>query len=328
MSEARIEGVVLRVDAKVCHVRVDGRTLQAAPRGTLFEERREVKNPVAVGDRVLVDLEGDPVRLTEVLPRRNYLGRTASSHDPREQVLAANVDQLLAIASLDKPRFSSNRTDRILAACEWYQIPAVLVVNKIDLARGDALERILATYRSIPVEVLECSAQDERGLGELRELLRGRCTILYGPSGAGKSSLVNALQPGLDLKVGRISSYWEAGRHTTSFSQLHELELGGSVIDTPGIRVFRLHRVHHSELKGLVPDIRRVQPHCRFPDCTHHHEPDCAVIEAVEAGELAETRYHSYLELLAEALPDPLPEDDDGDEAGDEDAEDEAASLS
>lgn len=322
MVEEQVEGLVVRVDAKVCHVRIGDRTVQAAPRGTLFDALEEVKNPVAVGDRVLVDLGGDPVRLTQVLPRRNWLGRTASSHDPREQVLAANVDQLLAIASLEKPRFSSNRTDRILAACEWHQIPAVLVVNKVDLARGDELERVLATYRSIPVPVLPCSAEDGRGLDELRELLRGRCSILYGPSGAGKSSLVNALQPGLDLKVGRISRYWEAGRHTTSFSQMHALDFGGWVIDTPGIRVFRLNRVHHSELKGLFPDIRRIQPRCRFPDCTHHHEPDCAVIDAVEAGELAETRYHSYLELLAEALPDPLPEDQEG---SDEDEEDSGA---
>lgn len=325
-ADGRAEGVVQRVDAKLCHVRVGERVVAAAPRGTLFDDLGDAKNPVAVGDRVLLDLEGDPVRLTEVLPRRNYLGRTASSHDPREQVLAANVDQLLVIASIREPRFSSSRTDRILAACEWHQIPAMLVLNKADLARGSELEDVVATYRAVPVPVLVTSAPRGLGLDELRATLEGRMSVLYGASGAGKSSLVNALQPSLELKVGRISRYWEQGKHTTSFSQMHPLDFGGAVIDTPGIRVFRLHRVHHSELKGLFPDLARLGPRCRFPDCTHHHEPDCAVFEAVEAGALAESRYHSYLELLAEALPDPLPEDEPIGAEEDEEPESDAAS--
>lgn len=300
---------MIRTDAKVCHVEVDGTLIQAAPRGLLFGEdgeRSEQKNPVAVGDQVEVDRSTDPASLVRVLPRRNYLSRTASSHDPREQVLVANVDQLFVISSLAKPGFSSNRTDRILAACTWHEIPATLVLNKIDLADPEEYESIRATYDAIPVPVLETCAIDGRGVDELRELMRGRVSVFYGASGAGKSTLLNALQPGLKLKVGKVSKYWKAGRHTTTFSQLHQLEFsaadgGGSwAVDTPGIRVFRLYDIKAAEVRDLFPEFERWQTSCRFPDCSHDHEPDCAVFEAVESGALAPSRYASYVELLDE----------------------------
>ena len=314
MSELR-EGVVMRMDAKVCHVETGGEVVLAAPRGALFEDLAGVKNPVAVGDRVLLDPGGDPVSLVEVLPRRNQLSRTASSHDPREQVLAANVDQLLVIASVKSPKFSSNRTDRILAACQWHDIPATLVLNKVDLAKPKEVAALRATYESVPVPILETCATDGRGVDELREMLRGKTSILYGASGAGKSTLLNALQPGLALKVGKISRYWEQGKHTTTFSQLHHLEFGADVIDTPGIRVFRIHDIHRSELKGLFPEFARYEDRCKFPNCSHDHEPECAVLDALEDGEIAQTRYMSYLEMLVEASPDPV---DYGDEDGDD----------
>ncbi|MCA8981802.1 MAG: ribosome small subunit-dependent GTPase A [Planctomycetes bacterium] len=309
MSELK-RGVVLRMDAKVCHVEVDGEVVLAAPRGALFENLEGVKNPVAVGDHVEIDPSGDPVSLVNVLPRRNQLSRTASSHDPREQVLAANVDQLFVIASVKSPKFSSNRTDRILAACEWHGIPSVLVLNKTDLAKPKELDALRATYASVPVEMIETCATDGKGVGELRERLRGKTSILYGASGAGKSTLLNALQPGLRLKVGKISSYWEQGKHTTTYSQLHHLDFGADVIDTPGIRVFRIHDIHRSELKGLFPEFARYEDRCKFPNCTHDHEPDCAVLDALEEGEIARTRYMSYLEMLMEASPDPIGYDD------------------
>lgn len=313
MSELR-EGVVMRMDAKVCHVETGGEVVLAAPRGALFEDLAGVKNPVAVGDRVMIDPGGDPVSLVEVLPRRNQLSRTASSHDPREQVLAANVDQLLVIASVKSPKFSSNRTDRILAACRWHDIPATLVLNKVDLAKPDEIAALRATYESVPVPILETCATDGRGVDELREMLRGKTSILYGASGAGKSTLLNALQPGLALKVGKISRYWEQGKHTTTFSQLHHLEFGADVIDTPGIRVFRIHDIHRSELKGLFLEFARYEDRCKFPNCSHDHEPECAVLDALEDGEIAQTRYMSYLEMLVEASPDPVDYGDEDDE--------------
>jgi ribosome biogenesis GTPase / thiamine phosphate phosphatase len=314
------KGLVVRVDAKVCHVDLAGEVIHAAPRGLLFEKLEGIKNPVAVGDWVMVDARTDPASLMEVLPRKNTLSRVASSHDPREQVLVANSDQVLIIASVVKPRFSSNRTDRILAACEWNRIPAVLVLNKIDLDKKGILEDIRATYESVPVPIIETCATDGRGLDELQEALRDKVSVLYGPSGAGKSTTLNTIQPGLNLKVGKISSHWEQGRHTTTFSRLLQLDLGGWVVDTPGIRVFRLHGVKKGDLRGLFPEFRRYQSQCRYPDCTHDHEPDCAVLDALEAGELPQSRYGSYLEMLVEAAPDDFSFDDDeeDEEFGDE----------
>jgi len=297
-------GVVVRTDAKFVHVEVDGAMLQAAPRGTLYgqdDARREQKNPVAVGDEVVVEMGTTPAGLERVLPRRNTLSRIASSHDPREQVLAANVDQVVVVGSLKKPKFSSNRTDRILATCVWQHLTPVVVLNKIDLVDEEERDAIQATYEQIPVQVLATSAVDGRGIEELRELLRGRTSVLYGASGAGKSSLLNALQPGLRLKVGKISKFWDQGKHTTTHSQLLRLDFGAAVIDTPGIRVFRPYGVPLANLRDLFPEFQRHSPRCKFPDCSHDHEPDCAVFDAVEDGDIPASRYASFVEMLDEA---------------------------
>ena len=315
-------GRVVRVDAKVVHVDVDtasvtpgstavrstaeGEPILSALRGALFEDLRGQKNPVAVGDRVRLDLSTDPASLEEVLPRRNYLGRVASSHDPREQVLVSNVDQLFIIGSLRSPGFSSNRTDRILAACSWHQIPAVLVFNKADLdKKGTFTDRYLSTYRNVPdLRVLVTSAKTGEGVEEMCALLKDRVSVFYGPSGAGKSTLLNQIQPGLNIKEGKISAYWKQGKHTTTYSRLHRLEMGGYVIDTPGIRVFRLHGLERAQVRDLFPDLAPFQASCQYSDCTHDHEPGCAVADASEEGLLADTRYASYLSLLDEVDPD------------------------
>lgn len=311
------QGRVIRVDAKVCHVELGGKTILAAPRGALFEKLDGVKNPIAVGDHVMLDARSDPAALVEVLPRKNYLSRVASSHDPREQVLAANVDQLMVFSSVVKPKFSSNRTDRILGACQWQSIPTVLVLNKIDLDKKGLLAELRTTYDGVPIKVVETCATDGRGLDELAELLKDKITVLYGPSGAGKSTSLNSIQPGLQLKVGKISSHWDQGRHTTTHSRLIELALGGFVIDTPGIRVFRLHGIKKSQIRDLFPEFVRIQSGCKFPNCTHDHEPECAVLDALEEGKIAQSRYMSYLEMLIEAAPDDFAYDDEVEE-GDE----------
>ena len=308
------EGRVMRGDAKVYHVELleTGETRQFAPRGKLFDDLSpDIKNPVAVGDRVRVSLDGDPPAVEEVLDRRNYLPRIASSHDPREQILFANVDQLFVVGSITKPTFSSNRTDRILAACSYHEIPATLILNKIDLDRIDAetgslAEEIRITYEEAGVPVIEtCATKGE--LGPLAGLLRGKISVFYGASGAGKSTLLNTLQPGLKLRTGKISRHWEAGRHTTTFSQMHLMpDLDAHVIDTPGIRVFRLAGINKAELRDAYDEFAPLEKDCRYPDCTHDHEPGCAVFAAVERGELAPTRYASYVEMLDELEPPPL----------------------
>jgi len=297
-------GRVLRVDAKVCHVQVESGVIQASPRGHLFEDLEGRKNPVAVGDFVDVSLEGDPVAIESVHERRNYLGRTASSHDPREQILVANADQLFIVSSLQSPGFSSNRTDRILAACIWHEIPVILVINKIDLTGAGDLEDIRRTYEAVPIEVIETCAVDGRGVETLKDRMRDKVSVLYGPSGAGKSTLINAVQPGLNLREGKISSYWKQGKHTTSYSHLITLEMGGWVVDTPGIRVFRLHGLKRNLLRDLFPEFERIQDKCHFDGCSHDHEPDCGVFDAVDRGELAASRYASYVEMLDEIDPE------------------------
>ena len=306
MTEERI-GRVIRADARVYHVLVDGEIRQLAPRGKLFEDRsRDVKSPVAVGDLVRVTLDGNPPGVDEVLPRTNYLSRVASSHDPREQILFANVDQLFVIGSVEKPRFSSARTDRILAACAYHEIPAHLVLNKTDLDEAGDREAIRKTYQAAQVDVLETCAVEGRGVDAIRELLRGRISAFYGASGAGKSTLLNAIQPGLAIRTAKISKYWDAGKHTTSYSQMHRLEaVDGWVVDTPGIRVFRLYGINKAELPDLFPEFEPFQARCRFPNCSHDHEPDCAVFDAVEDGAIAPTRYASYVEILDELEPPP-----------------------
>ncbi len=302
-------GRVIRTDAKVCHVDFDGEVMLCAPRGKLFETRGAQRNPIAVGDMVRVDMGGDPKGIEEVLPRRNRLGRMSSMHDPREQVLVANVDKLYIVGSLAKPGFSSNRTDRVLAACQWYGVPAALILNKIDLDKHGDAPAIRKTYEDIGLEVLDTCATSGQGIEALRERLKGRVSAFYGASGVGKSSLLNALQPDLKLKIGKISKFWDQGKHTTTHSQLIPLEFGGYVIDTPGVRSFRLHDAKPEQLRGMFPEFARFQGACRFPDCSHDHEPECGVFAAVERGQIAPSRFASYIEMLDELRKAPAPDD-------------------
>jgi ribosome biogenesis GTPase / thiamine phosphate phosphatase len=299
------KGLVVQADAKVVHVElepVDGeprRVIQAVPRGKLFEALGPVKNPLAVGDWVEVEASGQPPAVERVLPRRNQLSKVASSHDPREQVLFANVDEVLVINSFKTPGFSSNRTDRILAACSLCELPASLVLNKSDLADPEELELVRQTYQKAGYPVIETAATKGLGLDAVKQRMVGRTTVMYGASGVGKSTLLNALF-GLSLKVGKISSYWASGKHTTSFSKAVRIDEQTVVIDTPGIRVFRPYGIHKADLRFHYKEFAAYTGRCRFQGCLHDHEPGCALADAVEAGELAPSRYLSYVELLDE----------------------------
>jgi len=301
-------GRVMRADARSYLVAIEGETRAFVPRGKLFDTKDEGdKSPVVVGDRVRVSLDGDPPGVEEVLPRTNYLPRVASSHDPRQQILFANVDQLFLVSSVAKPTFSSNRADRILAACAYHEIPARLLLNKIDLDKGEQTREIARTYEEAGVEVLPLCALEGRGLDELAKCLPGKTSAFYGGSGAGKSTLLNALEPSLALKTGKISKYWDQGKHTTNYSEMHRLPSHDAwVIDTPGIRIFRLTGINQAELRDCFREFAPYAARCQYgPSCSHDHEPGCGVFAAVETGKLAPTRYASYVEILDELAPPP-----------------------
>lgn len=302
MSESPPEALVVRVDARQCEVLLDdGRTVPALLRGRLFEDRDRDRNPVAVGDRVRLTPEGEDWAIDEVLPRRNAFGRRVAGedHDLR-QVLAANVDQVVVVNSVGLPPFSSIVADRILATCGFAGIPAVLVLNKVDKAKRRKLEKIVASYADAEAPVLLTSALDGSGLEELRATLAGRTSVLYGLSGVGKSTLMNALDPSLELETREVSASLSSGRHTTTFSRWYPFDGGGAVIDTPGVRKFRPFGIPPHELRLHFPEMRVLGADCRYPACLHRGEPDCAVAAALEDGRLAPSRHRSYLELLEE----------------------------
>ena len=280
----------------------------AVLRGKVRLERSAATNPVAVGDRVRYELDGEatlehPAVIKEVLPRDNYLIRRSTNLSRQAHVIAANLDQAVVVVSLYFPEVKLPFLDRILVTCEVYKVPVLIVLNKVDLYREEAreqLEYLRRIYEGAGYEVLETSAIDGEGVEALRERCRDRVNLITGESGVGKSSLIKALDPALDPKVGRISDVHLQGKHTTSLYEMYRLSSGGYIIDTPGLRGFGLVDLDKEEISKYFPEMLAVTDHCRFVPCTHTHEPGCAVKEAVDAGRISPERYNSYLGMLEE----------------------------
>ena len=280
----------------------------AVLRGKVRLERSAATNPVAVGDRVRYELDGEatlehPAVIKEVLPRDNYLIRRSTNLSRQAHVIAANLDQAVVVVSLYFPEVKLPFLDRILVTCEVYKVPVLIVLNKVDLYREEAreqLEYLRRIYEGAGYEVLETSAIDGEGIEALRERCRDRVNLITGESGVGKSSLIKALDPALDPKVGRISDVHLQGKHTTSLYEMYRLASGGYIIDTPGLRGFGLVDLDKEEISKYFPEMLAVTDHCRFVPCTHTHEPGCAVKEAVDAGRISPERYNSYLGMLEE----------------------------
>lgn len=295
-------GRVLRSAGGIYQVELAGATVECALRGRLKRERGIGR--VAVGDEVEVELlpDGGGV-ITQLLPRRARLSRQ-SAHGKREQIIAANVDQLAAVFSAARPAPVLELLDRFLVMAEASEIAALVVVNKADLAAAAEAREVFTVYERIGYPVLHTSAKEGAGLDELSERLADRVTLFVGPSGAGKSSLMNALQPGLGLRVAEISKAIERGRHTTVAASMLHLDIGGYVVDTPGLGKLRLWEVGARELAWCFPEFRSYLGACKFPDCQHVHEPGCAIAKAVEARDVPERRYQNYVKFVGEQGPD------------------------
>lgn len=276
-------------------------------RGRLKQERQDT-DLVAIGDWVTISVAPDETSLIEsVAERERVLSRARpSAHERRkvledqEQVLVANPDQVVFVFSIKKPRPSLRKLDRFLVVAEMNELPAVICVNKIDLASREEAQELFDIYEEIGYPVLYTSAETGEGLDELKETLHGKISVLAGSSGVGKSSLLNAIQPGLGLRVRKVSEATEKGLHTTRHLELFPLDEGGYVADTPGIRALALFDVEPQELDGYFREIAPLVTNCQFSDCSHVHEPGCAVRAAVEEGQISEERYNSYLRLREE----------------------------
>jgi ribosome biogenesis GTPase len=305
-----MKGLVIRTTGswyKVLPEKGSGNTtLDCRLRGNYRLRGNKQTNPVAVGDWVEYALQEDGTGLiNEVCDRRNYIIRRATKLSKQTHVIAANIDRLCIVATLALPRTSTGFIDRLLVTAEAYHIPATILFNKIDLHDSLAtqlLAELKGIYESAGYPVHAVSALCGDGLDAVRSLMSGRTTLFCGHSGVGKSALLNALVPGLELKVGEVSSWSSKGKHTTTFAEMFPVDdpsgLPTFIIDTPGIKEFGMVDFTPAELSHFFPEMKKILPQCRFANCTHRHEPGCAVKEALADGTVSAERYNNYLGIL------------------------------
>jgi len=304
MSKA-FEGLVFKSTGSWYKVRMqDGEFLNCRVRGKLKLSKLKTTNPVAVGDKVMVTADeqhpGTGI-IGKILLRANFVIRKSVHKTEHGHLLAANVDQAVMMATLNHPKTSFGFIDRFLVSTDAYRIPSVLLINKSDLhSTGDKelVEEIKAVYGDIGVKTYAISVKTGKGLEVLDKLLKNKITLFAGHSGTGKSTLMNSLHPEINQEVGEISAFANKGIHTTTFAEMFELEKGTLVIDTPGINELGLIDIGDHELSDYFPEMRALLGKCKFNNCSHTHEPKCAIIDAVENGEISFSRYKSYLSML------------------------------
>ncbi|MEG2239677.1 MAG: ribosome small subunit-dependent GTPase A [Alistipes sp.] len=297
--ETYFSGVIVRSTGSWYEVMHQGERVPCRMRGKLRLKEVRSTNPVVVGDLVRCEIdETGTYVICGIEPRRNYIIRRASNLSKESHIIAANIDQALLVATLASPVTALEFIDRFLVTCEAYKIPAVIVLSKIDLQTSDAIAAFRAIYETTGYPVFEVSAKQNRGVEAIRELLVGRTTLVAGNSGVGKSTLVGTIDPLLDIRTGELSVIHHKGKHTTAASTMYPLAEGGYIIDTPGIKGFGLIDIANAELGHYFPEMMRCAPACQFYNCTHTHEPKCAVMEAVKQGEIAYSRYENYLKIL------------------------------
>ena len=282
-----------------------GRFFEARIRGKFKLIKTRLTNPLAVGDLVEFSLEIDDVAwITKIEPRRNYLIRKSVNLSKEAHIIASNIDVACFIFTLKHPETSYGFLDRFLACCEAYNIKPLILFNKMDVLSEEEKEftaEIEALYQNIGYETLEISSYSKLNLEVLKNRIKDKVSVFFGHSGSGKSTLVNAMQPELNLRTSEISETHLKGKHTTTFAQMHFWNFGGSVIDTPGVREFAMIDVQKEEIQHYFPEIFKTGRNCKFHNCMHINEPKCAVLDAIENGEIEETRYITYLKIMEEA---------------------------
>ncbi len=297
-----MQGLVVKNTGSWYTVRTDdGQLIESKVKGNFRLKGIRSTNPVAVGDRVeiVTNPEGTAM-ITEIQDRRNYIVRRSQNLSKQSHIIAANVDQALLLVTVNRPQTSTTFIDRFLASAEAYRVPVVLIFNKTDLLSDEErhYQQMLVTlYETVGYECRQLSAATGDGVEALRPLLCGRVTLLSGNSGVGKSTLINRLVPGLNLRTAEISDAHNTGQHTTTFSEMIPIE-GGWLIDTPGIKGFGTFDIEPEELTSYFREIFHFAKDCRFSNCTHTHEPGCAVLRALEDHYIAQSRYQSYLSML------------------------------
>lgn len=299
-------GTVIRLDTASCLVLSHHDTVRCSLPGKWRLTHKGRAHPLAVGDRIEFTPQPDgDAAIAGVLPRHSgKLSRKAAGERDVEQVVAANVDQLVVIVSADEPPLNRGLLDRLVVSGEHGELGVAICINKVDLVEPSTVEPLLDVYRRLGYAAIAASAATGIGVDALRDVLRDKTSVLAGPSGAGKSSLLMAVQPGLTLRVRSVSAATHKGRHTTTAVRLLPLDVGGYVVDTPGIREFALYDLERGELQHCFPEMAERFGQCQFRNCLHLHEPGCAVLAAVEAGDIDPERYGSY-QRIHESLRDP-----------------------
>ena len=299
-----MQGLVIKSTGNIYSVKTDSGVVECRIKGNFRLKDIKSTNPVAVGDYVKISLrEDNTAYISEILPRSNYIVRKASNLSKQSHILAANVDTCLLVVTVNYPATSTTFIDRFLASAEAYRVPVVLIFNKTDLYNDEeraSMESLIALYESIGYHCLRTAATEGEGIEELKEIVKGHVSLLAGNSGVGKSSIVNALSPETAARIGEISKIHNKGMHTTTYSEMFELMPDSYLVDTPGVKGFGTYNMEVEEIADYYIEIFKCSKGCRFGNCTHIHEPGCAVIEAVERGEIALSRYSSYLSMIEE----------------------------
>lgn len=299
-----MKGVVVKSTGSWYSVRLEsGEQIECRIKGKFRMKGIRMTNPVAVGDVVEVEAGAEGGVISQIADRKNYIIRKSTNLSKEAHVIAANVDQAMLVVTVNHPVTSTVFIDRFLASVEAYRIPALLVFNKIDLYGEDDLLMLGAltqVYTQAGYECLHVSSLTGEGVEDVVAALKDKVTVFSGLSGVGKSSLANRVEPCLNLKVAEISESHDTGKHTTTFAEMFPLSFGGYIVDTPGIRAFGLIHMEKNEISHYFPEIFKRAADCKYYNCTHIHEPGCAVLEAVESGEISESRYFSYVSMFEE----------------------------